>query len=232
MSNDNKKRKQKNNPSLRNKKMPKRGMNVAYARRPIRIIRIFRKSLCKIHASGGLCRGCANFAFGLIESVMKLSSLALVDLRVLAIAFPPCYSMLKNAFVCVLRHFFFFFSLRFFLSFCQVDNVPSLAEMISREGHLFKIVVEGESFAKLRENGTLKSSYVLRFDSSCLVLFAGAKKQIDVCALKEVRLGFLTQPFLSFAEKHRVDENAAFSLLYEVEGSPLPKVQIRSFLSF
>jgi hypothetical protein len=103
--------------------------------------------------------------------------------------------------------------------------VPSLAELISREGHVYKIIVEGDSFGKLRENGALQPNYVLRFDSSCHVLHAASKKQIDVCALKEVRLGFLTQTFLSFGEKHQINETCAFSLLYESEASQLPKVQ-------
>ena len=130
-----------------------------------------------------------------------------------------------------LLFFFFFFVFFFFHHFrwTKVDGVPSLAELISREGFLFKIIVEGESFVKLRENGSLKNNYVLRFDSSCHLLFASSKKQIDVCALKEVRLGFLTQTFLSFAEKHQVNENCAFSLLYEVEGAALPEVNFTLF---
>jgi phosphatidylinositol phospholipase C delta len=106
----------------------------------------------------------------------------------------------------------------------QVDGVPSLAELVSREGPMFKIVVEGQAFGKLMENGTLKSEYVLRLEPSCHVLQAGKKQLVDVCRLKEVRIGFLTQTFLLHAEKHGLLEECCFSLVYEREGGQLPQI--------
>ena len=144
---------------------------------------------------------------------MKLSSLGLSDLRVsvLVLAMSVCRDP----------------SLAWFHSeqrAQQVDGVPSLAELISREGPMFKIVVEGQAFGKLMENGAFKSEYVLRFEPSCHILQAGKKQRIDVCRLKEVRLGFLTQTFLSFAEKHGLREECCFSVVYEREGGQLPHI--------
>ncbi len=89
---------------------------------------------------------------------------------------------------------------------------------------MFKIVVEGQAFGKLMENGSFKADYVLRFEPSCHLLQAGKKHTVDVCRLKEVRIGFLTQTFLSHAEKHGLEERCCFSVVYEREGEQIPHI--------
>jgi hypothetical protein len=51
---------------------------------------------------------------------------------------------------------------------------------MSREGALYKIIIEGEKFKKLHEKGKLQQDYQLRFDPSLHILYAGKKKQIDI----------------------------------------------------
>ena len=106
----------------------------------------------------------------------------------------------------------------------RVDGIPSLAELMAREGPVFKIIVEGQAFKRVLDSGKVVDEFYLTFGPSLHTLFCyrgnrtKKKTAIDVEALKEVRVGLLTHTMLDYADKLKIDEKCALSLVYETAG--------------
>ena len=78
------------------------------------------------------------------------------------------------------------------------------------------------AFEKLKSGS--RKNYNVTLDGSGTFLRAGTKKTIDITHVKEIRVGYMTQEFLTHGEAKKIPEPHAISIVYHDEKSVRPKI--------